>query len=96
VKKILLFIIFFSLSAIQNFYAQDIKIGPGIGATFLGGEDLYTKEISDGGLGLDKGLSYGGKLKIGVPLTPLSFALNVFYTEFSMKEHSKKIYLIQM
>jgi hypothetical protein len=69
---IILFSVFFILSLNPNVHAQLFKIGAGGGLTNVSGPDLYTKDVSEGGLGYSSEYNYGIIAKVGLPVIPLT------------------------
>ncbi len=84
-KKLTLILTFFLAIILftSNSYTQSLKIGPGVGYSIVQSPDNFTKSISDSGFGFGSHLQYGGKVKIGLPLLPLTITGQLFYTPLS-------------
>lgn len=85
-KLILLPMLIFLFCVSTNTYSQSVTLGVGGGLTSVQGPDDFTNDISDGGLGLGSEFHYGAKLKVGVPLLPITAVGFVYNNSFGGSE----------
>ena len=73
-----------ALLIIPNFTnAQLVKIGAGGGITQVLAPDIYTKEVSEGGLGYSTEWNFGVVGKVDLPLIPFTPRAFILYHTFS-------------
>ena len=77
--KYFLFIIIPLLNITYSLNAQDIQIGIGGGYTKLYNNELYTRDISEDGLGLKHGNHISFKVKLGLKALPFKTAGYISY-----------------
>ncbi|HVO72823.1 MAG TPA: outer membrane beta-barrel protein [Ignavibacteriaceae bacterium] len=80
-KHFSFFIILFIASFSAVSFPQTFGIGGGLST--VQAPDAYTKDIIGGGLGLSSGYHIGAKLKLSIPLFPLTPVGSIIYSHFS-------------
>ncbi|NLT51730.1 MAG: porin family protein [Ignavibacteria bacterium] len=63
--------------------AQSIRIGPTVGYTFPNSQDLDIQSVIDKSLEFDGDMHFGAKLKIGLPMLPVTITGGFQYAKLS-------------
>lgn len=82
-KKTITIIIAFLFLAGFSSQAQGLNIGVSGGLHMIQSPDMFTKDISEGGLGFGSGYQFGAKGKFSLPILPLRVTGFVNYSTFS-------------
>lgn len=85
-KKSILFLFTFFFVAFTILQAQSLRIGPTVGLTSFQAPDYLTNDLDEGGWGLSSHINYGAKVKLGLPLLPLTFVGSFVYTPLSSEK----------